>query len=76
MKKLRDFIRFNGDNIYPDGIEAEEALEVLKQFFLSDNWYIVDPVGVKQSYVYIVDAILSQHPFKYRKFARKNGWIK
>ena len=71
---VKDFVRNTGDNIYPDGISAEEALEVLTEFFLGENWYIVDPLPTKQVRVYIVNDILSKFPRKYRKFAKKNGW--
>ena len=71
---IKDFVHNTGDNIYPDGISAEEALEVLKEFFLGENWYIIDPLPTKQVRVYMVNDILSKFPRKYRKFAKKNGW--
>lgn len=73
---MKDFIRNTGDNIYPDGIHAKEALNVLKEFFLGEDWYVADPITSKQVNVYIVDAILSKYPRKYKKFCRKMGWLK
>lgn len=72
---MKDFIRHTGDNIYPDGIDAREALDVLKDFFLGENWYISDPVSPNQANVYIVNDILSKFPRKYKKFCKKKGWV-
>ena len=73
---MKDFIRHTGDNIYPDGISAEEALDVLREFFLGEDWYVSDPLPSKQVNVYIVDDILSKYPRKYKEFCKKKGWIK
>lgn len=71
---MEDFIKFKDDNIFPEPITAEQALEVLQNFFLGEDFCIVDPVSPRQANVYVVDAILNKFPRKYKKFCKKNNW--
>ena len=76
MKSRENFIKFSEGNIYPDPISDREALDILKTFFLGEDWYIVDPVSPGQGNVYLVDAILNSFPRKYKKFRKNMGWDK
>lgn len=71
---MEDFIKFKKDNIYPEPIEAHDALMVLAKFFLGEDWYLPDPVTNGQLYVYLVDNIMAKFPRKYKKFCKKQGW--
>ena len=71
---LKDFIRYEKDNIFPEPITAEEALNVLQHFFLGEDWYVADPISPRQINVYIVNEILSKFPKQYKKFCKKNNW--
>lgn len=71
---MRDFIRFTGDNEFPDGITAEEALSILTCFFLGDDYHVVDQVTPEQENVCVVHDILNRFPKLYAKFCATNGW--
>lgn len=70
----KDFIEYKDGNMFPEPISAERALQVLREFFLGDDWYTVNPVSTEQAYVYMVDNILAKYPRKYKKFCKKKGW--
>ncbi len=78
MKVRPDFIQYemiDGEkNIFPKGITDKEALDILKDFFLGEDFYIVNPVSPSQANVYIVDNILNKFPKQYKKFCIMNGW--
>lgn len=61
------------ENIFMPPLEPQIALNILKDHFLEENWYTVNPVGVKQVNTEVVYNILERYP---RAFKRKNGVIK
>ena len=71
---VADFLEYTNGNIYPDPIEAQDALEVLQKFFLGRDWYVIDPLTTGQVNACLVDAILSKFPNRYKRFAKLNGW--
>lgn len=73
-EQKEDFLKYSGDNIIPDGISSDEAITILKDFFLGENWYIALPVGHNQANTIIVDNILSKFPKQYKKFCKERGW--
>lgn len=64
----REFVHHTGDNIFPDGISAEEALNVLQEWILGDDYYVVDPITPSQVNVIIVHDILNKVSPEYRNF--------
>lgn len=71
---VADFLEYTNGNIYPDPIEAQDALKVLQKFFLGRDWYVIDPLTTGQVNACLVDAILSKFPNRYKRFAKLNGW--
>lgn len=72
--KARDFLRFSGKNIIPDPITAERGLEVLKDFFLGEGYYITIPCSPGQANAIITENIMMQFERKYKAFCKKRGW--
>lgn len=70
----KDFAQYKGDNLLPEPLDPQYALDVLCDFFLGRDWYISDPLPQKQVNVYIVDAILKLYPFKYKRYIKQKGW--
>lgn len=65
MKAEEFFARIRNDieeNIFPKGTDAQEALNILIEHFLGDDWYIVDPLGVSQVNSVAVLEILQKYP--------------
>ena len=60
-------------NIFPPPLEPQIALNILKDHFLGEDWYTVNPVGVKQVNTEVVYNILEKYPRGYKK---KNRIIK
>lgn len=71
---MEDFLNYKDHNLFPEPITEKQALEVLQNFFLGEDFYIVDSVSPGQANVYIVDAIMSKFPRQYKKFCEKNNW--
>lgn len=74
MAIKKDFIHFTGDNIIPDGVEAQKCLDILKEFFLGEGFYVSCPMSVDQANVIITDNIMGKFPKEYKKFCKKKGW--
>lgn len=55
------------DNVCPPKLDAQQALNILQQYLLGDNWYIVDPLCNEQANVEVVHEILYKHSKQYRK---------
>jgi hypothetical protein len=73
--KMKDFIHFKSeDEMIPDPIDAQEALDVLCDFFLGDDYAIPVSCNQGQANVIITDRILSLYPQKYKEFCRAKGW--
>ena len=71
---MKDFITFTGDNMIPDPIDAQTALNVLAEFFLGEGYYIAVSCNQGQANAIITDEILSKFPKEYKEFCIKNGW--
>ena len=50
------------ENIFPKGTDAQEALNILIEHFLGNDWYVVDPLGVSQVNSVAVVEILQKYP--------------
>ena len=48
-------------------LSAQEAVNVLCDYFLGEDWYIVDPVRNDQANAIIVEEIKNTVPSKYNK---------
>lgn len=73
MWNKEDFIHYTGDNLNPDGVEAQKCLDILGEFFLG-SFYIVGSMSLYQANVIITNEIMSRFPKKYKKFCKKKGW--
>lgn len=74
MAIKEDFINYTGDNIIPDGVEAQKCLDILAEFFLGEGFYIALSMSVNQANVIITDNIMHKFPKEYKKFCKKKGW--
>jgi hypothetical protein len=57
-------------------LNAQKALDFLKDYLLGENWYVVNPVNTEQCNAQIVHEILYYYSSKYRreyKRAMKRG---
>lgn len=50
----------------PETMDAQKALQKLKDYLLGEDWYIVDPVGTLQANAIITDEILEKYSARYR----------
>ena len=58
----------NKGNIFAPPLDAQLAMEFLKDYLLGEDWYVVDPIGVEQVNTIIVDNILMEYATrKYKK---------
>ena len=60
-------------NLMPDETNAQEALDLLKDYILGSDYYIVDPVNQKQANTIIVLDII--HRLEKEKQERRNNHI-
>lgn len=63
--KFIEILKDDSYGIYPAPTDAQLAIGVLCDYLLGEDWYIVDPIGVKQANTEIVDAILRAYSPKY-----------
>ena len=62
LKKIEDkYINGNGDNIYPKSMSDEEFQRIIIDYFLGENYYIVDPISHGQANVIIAREIISNN---------------
>lgn len=57
----------NKDNICPPPLNAQLAVDFLKDYLLGEDWYVVMPISTEQANTEIVHAILKKYSKKYRK---------
>lgn len=69
MNNFTDWLKNNWDkdNIFPPPLEAQDAINFLKDYLLGEDWYSTNPISTKQINVEIVDEILSKYSKRYRK---------
>lgn len=48
-------------------MNAQKALDFLKDYLLSEDWYVVNPVNTEQCNTQLVHEILYKYSRKYRK---------
>lgn len=58
-------------DIFPIETSAQDAINILCQGLLGEDWYIVDPIGNSQVNTLIVDEILYKYNKEYRKEAKR-----
>lgn len=61
------------DNMCPPPLDAQDALDFLKDYLLGENWYVVMPLSQKQCNTEIVATILKKYSSKYRKELAKSA---
>lgn len=64
------------ENIFMPPLEPQIALNILKNHFLGEDWYTVNPIGVKQVNTEIIYSILEKYPRHYPKKNRFFNGIK
>ena len=57
----------NEDNIFCPSMEDSEAINILIDYLLGEDWYVTDPVSPKQITTYAVVAILNKYSKKFKK---------
>lgn len=57
----------NDVNLYPNGLDGQDALNILISYLLGNDWYVVDPLSPKQVNEVAVYEILNKYSKKYRK---------
>ena len=57
--------------IFPSSTPPLLALEVLVEYLLGEDWYVVDPLSSGQCNTVIVDTILKKYSKQYRKDIKK-----
>ena len=71
----KDFLHFTPeDNMIPDAIAAQQALDILTDFFLGEDYYIAISCSPGQANAIITENIMMQFERKYKKFCKKRGW--
>ena len=53
--------------LYPAPMPAQAAINILCDYLLGDDWYIVDSMGVEQCNAIIVEQILDKYSKQWRK---------
>jgi len=74
-KRQKEYLRkidtdFGNDpnvNIFPKPITNFQAMEILREYFLGKNWYIIDPVSYDQATVYVVASIIEKYKSKVKE---------
>lgn len=63
MMTFNDWLDENwqGDNMFPPPLDAQLAVQFLKDYLLGEDWYVVNPLGIEQINSEIVGAILSKY---------------
>lgn len=62
----------DADNMCPPPLDAQLAVNFLKDYLLGEDWFSTMPMSTKQVNTEIVDAILDKYSRKYRK--EKAAW--
>lgn len=57
----------NENNIFPPAMKPEEAITLLCDYLLGEDWYVVDPLSYEQCITCMVAEILSKYSKKFRK---------
>ena len=52
-------------------LDAQSALDFLRDYLLGEDWYIVDPVNVEQCNTQMVHEILMKYSNEYRREYRR-----
>ena len=63
--------QFDGDNLFPKGIEAQEAINILWNHFLGKDYYINYPASNNQANAEFVGYMLD----KYRKSKKNKRFV-
>jgi len=60
------------DNVYPPAMDSQFALNILIDYILGEDWYVVDPLSNNQINTVAVDCILYKCSKKYRKEVKQH----
>ena len=68
--KKADIEQNNTDNIFYPSMESEEAIDMLIDYLLGEDWYVVAPLSPKQVTTCAVSDILYKYSTKFKKETR------
>ena len=63
--------REDKDNMFGVGVSDEEFREIIIDYFLGEDWYVVDPIGQTQVNEIALYKILEKYSKRYRKECKK-----
>ena len=64
---MRENIENTSCGIYPAPMDAQVAINVLADYLLGEDWYVVDPIGVKQVNAIVAEQILDRYCKQWRR---------
>lgn len=67
FKPLKQILDDDSCGIFPAATSAQDALSILCDYLLGDDWYVVDPIGVNQCNTLIVKQILDKYSKEWKK---------
>lgn len=67
FEPMRSNIENTSCGIYSAPMDAQEAINILVDYLLGEDWYVVDPIGVKQVNAIVVEQILDKYSKQWRK---------
>lgn len=79
MQKFTDWLKNDSIDcgIFSPPLEAQKAINFLKDYLLGEDWYVVDPISTQQVNTEIVFEILLKHSRAFRKewkkYLKENG---
>lgn len=69
--KEKYLARKDKGNIYGVGMSDAEFRHFIIQYLLSENWYVVDPIGQSQINEIAINEILTKYSKKFRQERKK-----
>ena len=76
--KMNSILSDDSYGLMPSPLPAQDALHILADYLLGDDFYIVDPVGVEQGNTIITKLILDKYSKQWREDNKreKKKWSK
>ena len=71
-EKFKQILDDESYGLYPAPTEAQLAVNVLIEYLLGEDWYVVDPIHNSQVNTVAVHEILLKYSKKYRKEWKRN----
>ena len=65
LKMIENKYMYESENIYPESMTDREFVQIMKDYFLGEDYYIADPLGHGQINTIIAHEIISRYFSKY-----------